>query len=194
MLRKAGSGRRLTVKTVAEETEAPQVRTLLTTPHFPLLEVRVKPDPEAAAVNVAHVPVVYHAPALIMQPSAFPAVVTCRVPFPLKGVPGLVVGPPPVVVVVVVVVGGGVLPDFGRYLTPVAGQEDFDPSGSEGIKVPVCTLPLTSKKYHISSSSFVFSHWIATSTPRGFFSAARMSAEVYVVVEDGVISASERNW
>lgn len=180
-------------KTVAEETELPHVRTLLTTPHFPLLDVRVKPDPDAAAVKVAHVPVVYHVPALMMHPSAFPLVVTWRVPFPLKGVPGLVVGPP-LVVVVVVVVGGEELPDFGKYLTPVAGQEDLDPSGSLGIKVPVCTLPATSKKYHISSSSLVFSHWMATSTPRGFFSAARMSAEVYVVVDEGVIPASERNW
>ena len=34
---------------------------------------------------------------------------------------------------------------------------------------------------------------MATSTPRGAFSAARIAAEVYVVVEEGVIPASERN-
>lgn len=133
----------LTLKTVAVDTAVPHVRVLFTTPHFPLLEVKVNPDPEAAAVNVAQVPVVYHVPPLMMHPSAFPPVVTCNVPLPEKGAPGVLVpvGPAPVVVVVVVVPPP--LP-LGRYLTPVAGQSDFEPSGSVGMKVPDWTEPLTS--------------------------------------------------
>ena len=102
-------------------------------------------DPDAAAVKPAQVPVVYHVPPLMMQPVALPPVLTCKVPLPEKGVPGVVVEVgelPPVVVVVVEV--GGVDPDLGRYLTPVAGQSDLDPSGLVGMKVPVCTLPATS--------------------------------------------------
>ena len=116
-----------------------QVRTLLLTAHFPLLDVSVKPDPDAAAVNVAHVPVVYHVPRLMIQPVFFPPVVTGRVPLPEKGVPGVPVGPLPTVVVVV----PPPLP-FGRYLTPVAGQLLLLPSGFDGSKVPVWTEPLTS--------------------------------------------------
>lgn len=75
-------------------------------------------------------------------------------PLPEKGVPGAVVGvgslPP--VVVVVVGDGGGDDPDLGRYLMPVAGQSDFDPSGLVGMNLPVWTEPATSKKYQISSS------------------------------------------
>ena len=109
--------------------------------HFPLLLVRVKPEvPEGVAVKVAQVPVVYHVPALMMQPSGVPLVVTCKVPLPDKGVPGELVGEVVGVVVVVVVV---VVP-LGRYFTPVAGQEDLEPSGLVGMKVPVWTLPLTS--------------------------------------------------
>lgn len=116
--------------------------------HFPLLEVKVKPDPDGVAVNVAQVPVVYHVPLLIIQPSALPPVVTGRVPFPENGVPGTVVG---VVVeevlvfeeVLVVVVVPPLVP-LGRYFTPVAGQLDFEPSGLVGMKSPVWTEPLTS--------------------------------------------------
>ena len=136
-----GEGK-LTENTVAEETEEPHVSTLLTTPHFPLLELSVKPEPEAGvAVKVAHVPVVYQVPALMMQPSAFPPVVTCKVPFPLKGVP---VGLGSLPRAVVGGGGGGGELDLGRYLTPVAGQVDLEPSGLVGMKVPVCTLPATS--------------------------------------------------
>ena len=117
-----------------------QLRTLLLTAHFPLLEVSVKPDPDAEAVNVAHVPVVYHVPLLMIQPVVFPLVVTGRVPLPEKGVPGDPVGPVPAVVVVVV---PPPLP-FGKYLTPVAGQLLLLPSGFDGSKVPVWTEPLTS--------------------------------------------------
>ena len=44
----------------------------------PLLDVSVKPEPEGVAVKVAHVPVVYHVPALMIQPSAAPPVETSR--------------------------------------------------------------------------------------------------------------------
>lgn len=85
------------------------------------------PDDAAAAVKVAHVPVVYQVPALMMQPVGLEELVTWRVPLPEKGVPGEEVGG--LVVVVVVVAGGdGEVPDLGRYLTPVAGQLDLEPS------------------------------------------------------------------
>lgn len=143
------------MKTVAVDTEVPQAKTLFTIPHSPLLELRVKPDPDAAAVNVAHVPVVYHVPALIIQPSDFPPVLTCSVPLPEKGAPGVlvpvgfvpvlvVVDPPPVVVVPVAgAVVGVVLPPpaLGRYFTPVAGQLELEPAGLVGMKDPDCTEP-----------------------------------------------------
>lgn len=89
--------------------------------------------PDAVAVKEAHVPPMYHVPALMMQPFAFPPEVTCRVPLPEKGVPGAVVGlvPGAVVVEVVIVVEVVVevpVPDLGRYLTPVVGQSDVAPS------------------------------------------------------------------
>ena len=60
--------------------------------------------PEAAAVNVAHVPVVYHVPPLMIQPLVFPSDVTIKYPFPLNGAPGSDV---PVGLGAVVDVGGG---------------------------------------------------------------------------------------
>lgn len=80
--------------------------------------------PEAAAVNVAHVPVVYQVPAEMMHPTELPLVLTFKKPFPTNtpvsvGPGGL--GP-------VVVGGGGALPPLGRYLTPVVGQVDLVPS------------------------------------------------------------------
>ena len=129
----------LLLNTVALVTLLPQTRLLDTTPHFPLLEVNVNPLlPEGVAVKVAHVPVVYQVPALIMQPVAVPEVVTWRVPLPEKGVPagGVLVGGEEevvVVLVVLVVVEGGV-PDLGRYLTPVAGQSDLEPSRMGGME------------------------------------------------------------
>jgi hypothetical protein len=72
--------------------------------HGPLLLVSVNPDPahiqfrftrwlvrrnrvnrdipEVAAVYVAHVPVVYHVPALIRHPLLAPPVYACKNPFP----------------------------------------------------------------------------------------------------------------
>lgn len=35
-------------------------------------------------------------------------------------------------------------PDLGRYLIPVEGQLEVDPTGEVGINVPVWTEPLTS--------------------------------------------------
>ncbi len=128
-------------------------------PHFPLPELRVNPDPDAVAVNFAHVPVVYHVPELIIHPRALPPELTCNVPFPENGAPGVlvpvgfvpavvvVVEPPPIVVVSV---AGGVvvvvppLPALGRYFTPVAGQLELEPAGLVGMKDPVCTEPWTS--------------------------------------------------
>jgi len=125
-------------------------------PQFPLPELRVNPDPDAVAENFAHVPVVYQIPELIIHPLALPPVLTCSVPFPANGAPGVLVpvGPAAVVVGVVVLtpvpvvsVAGGVvvvvppLPALGRYFTPVAGQLELEPAGLVGMKDPVCTEP-----------------------------------------------------
>ena len=93
----------------------------------------MNPLPDAAAVKVAHVPVVYHVPALMMQPVGFDEVVTCRVPLPEKGVPGEEVGG--LLPGLVVVGGEGGVPDLGRYFTPVAGQSDLEPSVDDVIVV-----------------------------------------------------------
>lgn len=85
--------------------------------------------PEGAAVNVAQVPVVYHVPPLMMHPFCEPPLVTRRVPLPENEVPGVLVG-----VATGVVVVGGEPPVLGRYLMPVAGQLDFDPSDIENKK------------------------------------------------------------
>ena len=99
--------------------------------HFPLLEVRVKPVPDAVAVNVAQVPPTYHVPPLMMQPLFAPPSVTWRYPLPENGVPGAVVpvGAVVVVIVVVVVVGAGE-PLLGRYLIPVDGQSELEPTST----------------------------------------------------------------
>lgn len=80
--------------------------------------------PEAVAVNVAHVPVVYQVPAEMMHPTELPSVLTFRNPFPTNT--PVCVGPGGLELVVVG--GGGALPPLGRYLTPVAGQVDLVPS------------------------------------------------------------------
>lgn len=122
------------MKTVPALTVLSQTRFPLCTAHRPLLDVRVKPGPEAVAVKPAHVPVVYHLPPLMMQPSAWPPVETWRVPLPEKDVPGVVVGVglvPGGVVLVLVVGAGGLVTEsaLGRYLMPVAGQAPLEPSG-----------------------------------------------------------------
>ncbi len=93
----------------------------------------MKPLPDTVAVKEAQVPPMYHVPALMMHPFAFPPEVTWRVPLPEKGVPGAVVGlvlgeVVVEVVTVVEVVGEVPEPDLGRYLTPVAGQSEDAPS------------------------------------------------------------------
>ena len=90
-------------------------------------------------MNVAHVPPTYHVPLLIKQPTCDPsAVKALKIPRPLK-LPEVPVGDDAGVVFVIsvvsavvgllvcIVVGRG-LPDLGRYLTPVDGQVDLDPS------------------------------------------------------------------
>ena len=62
----------------------------------------------------------------MMQPLVLPPEVTGRVPRPENGTPGVGFGGAPVEVIIVVD-GGGTKP-LGRYLTPVAGQLDLDPS------------------------------------------------------------------
>ena len=93
----------------------------------------MKPAPEGVAVNVAHVPPTYQVPPLMMQPLVLPPFVAGRVPLPEKGVPGAVVGDGVFVVEAEVV--GEAEPDLGRYLTPVAGQEDFEPSRLISLKI-----------------------------------------------------------
>lgn len=89
-------------------------------------EVVFKDTPEGVAVNVAQVPVVYHVPPLIIHPFCEPPLVTIKVPLPENEVPGVFVGG----ALEEVVVGDGVPLIFGRYLIPVAGQLDLDPSKS----------------------------------------------------------------
>lgn len=111
---------------------------------LPLLDVRVKPSPEVVAVKVAQVPVVYHFPAEMMQPVVLPPVCTLRTPLPLKGEPvNVAVGAADVPVAVVEV--GLEDESLGRYLMPVDGQADLEPSGSASTNVPLCTLPRTLK-------------------------------------------------
>jgi hypothetical protein len=145
------------VKTVAVVTEEEHVKALLAIAHLPLLEESVKPEPGlvsiddsgtrgllmvlplVAAVIVAHVPDVYHVPALIMQPVCVPPLITFRKPLP-DGDPeppvGLEVGE-----VVVPVEPAVVVVDppeaFGRYLIPEEGHVDPDPTGVAGWKVPL---------------------------------------------------------
>lgn len=79
-------------------------------------DFKVNPDPDAVAVIVAHVPLAYHVPALMMHPLAAPPVMALRYPVP-ENDPPVGVDPEPVVVGV---------PDpapLGRYLIPVDGQD-----------------------------------------------------------------------
>lgn len=68
----------------------------------------------------------------MMHPFCEPPLVTVRVPLPEKEVPGVLVGVLVGVVVGAVVVGGVPLV-LGRYLIPVAGQLDLEPSDFERI-------------------------------------------------------------
>ena len=76
---------------------------------------------------------VYHVPPLMMQPLTMPPVITGSCPLPEKGIPGTDgadgVGLGGAEVVVERVVLGGALPKtLGKYLIPVAGQSDLEPS------------------------------------------------------------------
>lgn len=92
----------------------------------PLLDDRVNPDPEAAAVKDAQVPVVYHVPAPMIHPFIAPPIMALRYPLPEK-IP-VPVGTAADDVFVGEVVGEVVAPLLGRYFTPEAAQVDFVPS------------------------------------------------------------------
>lgn len=69
---------------------------------------------------------------------------TDRYPLPDKTPPGEEVDDAPELFVVedvadtvLRVVVGALLPDFGRYLMPVLGQVEAEPTGSTGVNVPV---------------------------------------------------------
>ncbi len=85
-------------------------------------------------------PVVNQVPALIRHPFsallvyAFKYPPPAKTPLPPVGVP---VAPEVIVVIVVPIVLVGEPPALGRYLMPVAGQLDLEPSGLVGRKVPV---------------------------------------------------------
>lgn len=111
------------MKTV-EDTPLPHWNVLLTMPQVPFDDDRVKPLPDAVAVYVAHVPVVYQVPALIRQPFSLPLVMAARVPVP-ENEPPVPVGAG--AVVVVMEVGLGDDPDLGRYFTPEDGQLELVP-------------------------------------------------------------------
>lgn len=102
-------------------------------------------------MNDAQVPVVYHVPALIKQPSWLPLVTAFRYPVPENTPPVEVGAAPDVVLVTKVVVTEP--PDLGKYLIPVEAQVADCPTGAAGMKVPVWTEPLTSKEYQISSNA-----------------------------------------
>jgi hypothetical protein len=146
---------RLTVKTVAVTPE-PHVKVELEIPQLPLELLSVNPDPaeirqsqlhrntgelvpDAVAVKVAQVPLLYHVPALIKHPVWVLPETPFKYPEPEK-VPVPPVGVEP----------GGVeevgveLPDLGRYLIPVEGQSDDAPTGVAGTNVPDWTEPRTS--------------------------------------------------
>lgn len=111
-------------------------------------------------MNVAQVPVVYHVPAVIKQPSWLPLVIAFRYPVPENAPPVEVGAAPDVVLVTMVVVTEP--PDLGRYLIPVEAQDADWPTGAAGMKVPVWMEPLTSNEYQISSSA-PDEHWMVTS-------------------------------
>ena len=67
----------------------------------------------------------------MIQPLFAPPSVTSRYPLPENGVPGAVV-PVEAAVVVVVVVGTGE-PVLGKYLIPVDGQSELEPTGIESV-------------------------------------------------------------
>ena len=122
---------------------------------------------------------------------------TLKIPLPLSATGEalvLEVAPTPVVVAVPVLVGATVLDEavwyLGRYLMPVEGQVEPEPTGSTGTNSPVWIEPRTLKWYHSSLSSCLLLQSMTTLCPKLAFSAAWMAARVYVVVVDGTIPAS----
>ena len=69
-------------------------------------------------------------------------------------------------------------PLFGRYLIPVEGQVDVEPSGLAATKVPVCTEPRTSKWYQISLRAPELQPRVTEKPPRLAPSAVWICAEV----------------
>ena len=67
------------VKTVAV-TPGPYDKVPLNIPQFPSEDLTIKSEPDAVAVNVAHVPLIYHVPALMIQPLVKPPVLMSRQP------------------------------------------------------------------------------------------------------------------
>lgn len=59
-------------------TPEAQVKVEDTIPQLPLEDFKVNPEPDAVAVMVAHVPLAYHVPALMMHPFAVPPVTAFR--------------------------------------------------------------------------------------------------------------------
>jgi hypothetical protein len=100
--------------------------------------------PLGVAVKVAQVPDTYQVPPLMIHPFRDPPLDTLSIPLPENDPL-----PPPPPVGLVGLVGGVevvavVEPDFGKYLTRVAGQVDLVPSGLAATNLPVCTEPRTS--------------------------------------------------
>lgn len=102
----------LAVKTVPLLTEDEQVKAPEEMAQRPLDDFKVNPLPDAAAVKVAQVPLVYQVPPEMMQPFWLPPETTLRVPEPLKELPVAVAL---ALLVVVVLVAVAVPEDFGRY-------------------------------------------------------------------------------
>jgi hypothetical protein len=132
--------------------------------------------PEAVALYVAQVPVVYHVPPLIRHPLLLLPTYACKYPEPLNvpvptgAVPVVVEVPPPGEVVTGV-------PDLGRYLIPVEGQDPDCPTGVMGTNVPLCTDPRTSYEYQTSSSA-PDEHWMVAALPKPAVMAAWICADV----------------
>lgn len=87
------------------------------------------------------------------------------------------VPPGAVAVVVVVPPPGEVVPDLGKYLIPVEGQDPDCPTGVLGTNVPVCTDPRTSYEYQIALRA-PDEHWMVAVLPKPAVMAAWICADV----------------
>jgi hypothetical protein len=120
------------------ETPDPHVNLSDATPQLPFEDFKVKPLPEAVAVMVAHVPLVYQVPAEMIHPFWLPPDTTLRYPLPLKVPPGEVGLDPGDELVEV----GDEPPLLGLYLMPVLGQLDLV-NDSAATNVPDWSEPRT---------------------------------------------------